>query len=501
VGSEAYSLYYNPVLPSFYILKPYPFVYSPDTYKHNKSISASDTSLSGLPVLPLFKTANFSISYARYFESLNYGSFFSTFQFRKWGTFGIGIISLFYNDINRTDIDSSGNYILMPGSINVENYCLLLNYSFKINEEIGVGINVKGIVEGLDNTGGLFFSTDLGFLYKNPIWGIGLVFRNIGMPVKLDRSEFDQPLDIELGGHYTLRIKKLLIYPRDKILITGKVKKGIESEFISGGGIEYKLKNMIFLRTGYQFNGNDDGFKIGIGLQYRNMQLDYALSFYGNLGGTHRIGFSMNFENKNYRIKEKGEKDLFKKSKRGLEVGIQTDLLFDYNSHELSYRANEILNKVIAIIKNLPNYLVRIEGNTDDRGNDTYNFKLSRKRAYSIYHYLANHGLEKTRLIAISLGERNPIRSNDTLEGRQMNRRVDIILMEKKEKKSIQEMINELPRSERIKVEELYYFGLDSFYKDDFKGAVELWQKIETGNQELQKRINIKIKQIKEKMK
>jgi len=496
MDSKAHSLYYNPALPSFYILRPFPFVYSSDTIAKSKPSFASISTPSRLPNLPFFKSVNFSLSYARYFESLNYGSAFSTFQFRKWGTFGIGFFSLFYDNIERYNLDSSGNYLLLDNGINAGNYCLILNYSYKFNERIGVGINFKGIVETLDDASGTFFNNDIGFIYKNPDWGVGLVFHNIGMPVKMDLLEYDQPLDIELGGHYTIKLKKLLIDSRDRIIMTGKIKKGIEAEYITGGGIEYQWKNRLFVRMGYQYKGNDEGIKMGLGFSHRNMQLDYALSFYEDLGSTHRFSFSMSIENKDYKIGEDATKDLFKKSRRGLEVGIQNDLLFEYNSDELRYGATVILDKVIRIIKSLKNYLVRIEGNTDDRGTENYNYVLSKKRAQSVYNYMVENGIDKKRLIAISLGERNPIQSNDTEEGRQMNRRVDVILMEKRAKKSIQEMINELPGAERTTVEELYYFGLDSYYKDDFKGAVELWAQIKTSDKELQKRIEKKISEI-----
>jgi len=498
--SRAYSIYYNPALPSFYKLPPRSFIYSADTYT-DPSQSPQEkihSSVRELPAPPLIKTINFSLSYARYFQSLNFGSVFGTFQFQKYGTFGIGFISLFYDDINRYDQDSSGNYISLDNNINAGNYCIILNYSYKISEKISIGINFKVIREILDDAGNTFFNNDIGWIYKNPGWGIGLVFHNIGLPVKQDSVEYDQPLDIEAGGHYNIKIKKLLIDPRDMIILTMKLKKGIEAEYIIGGGIEYQWTKRIFIRTGYQYKGNDDGLKAGLGFRYKNLRLDYALSFYGNLGSTHRIGLSMSLENRDYQITQNKNNKVFKKSRRGMEVSIQSDLLFEYNSNQLKYEAVEILNKVIRIIKSLKNYLVRIEGNTDSTGLDSYNNKLSKMRAQSVYNYMVKNGIDKKRLIAISLGERNPIFSNETEEGRRMNRRVDVILIEKKDKKSIQEMINELPHAERMVIEELYYFGLDMYYKDDLKGALDLWKKIKTSNKELQKKIKQKIKMVTE---
>lgn len=490
VPGNANSLYYNPSLTSFFYLKPKTFLYTPDTY-----------SLYAKHQVPLLRAVNISLSYAKYYQSLNYGSLFSTFLLRKVGTIGIGIISLFYDDITRTGIDEYGNYTISDNKINVGDYCLIINYAYKINKRIGVGINLKGIMEKLDDSTGSSFGADVGALYKRHRWGIGIAIQNIGLPVKFDKEKFNLPLDFDIGGHYILKERKFLIDPRDKILITGSVKKGIETEFIIGVGIEYSWREIIFARTGYQIFGNDQGIKAGAGIKYKNMRLDYGISFHRNLSIVHRIGFSASIENKKRIPVPDTKGDLLKKSKRGLEVGIQSDILFEYDKAELKYEAYEILNRVAREIKERPDYDVRIEGNTDSTGSEQYNFKLSRKRAESVYEYLMRTGIKKERMIAVGLGEYNPIASNDIETGRQMNRRVDIVLLKRKEEKLIGDLIRELPKAECEKVERLFYFGLDKYYKEYPKGAIEMWKQIKTKNRKLQKLIKKKIRKTEEEIK
>ena len=70
----------------------------------------------------------------------------------------------------------------------------------------------------------------------------------------------------------------------------------------------------------------------------------------------------------------------------------------------------------------------RIIGHTDNQGSQSYNLDLSLRRAESVAMFLSAQGLPSRRLITQGHGEQEPIASNATAEGRQMNRRVDIIL-------------------------------------------------------------------------
>jgi len=76
------------------------------------------------------------------------------------------------------------------------------------------------------------------------------------------------------------------------------------------------------------------------------------------------------------------------------------------------------------------------------------------------------------------------------------NRRVDVIIFEGKAKKNITELIDELHESQQEKVRDLYFEGLDRYYKEDRKGAIGIWKSIKTGNRQLQEALKDKIKQV-----
>jgi len=105
-------------------------------------------------------------------------------------------------------------------------------------------------------------------------------------------------------------------------------------------------------------------------------------------------------------------------------------VLFTFNSAALSPETEGNLNKVAEALKSseLASYCFRIEGHADSVGSDPYNQSLSERRASSVVQYLAGRlGVEQTRLLAVGYGESRPIDNNATEEGRQKNRRVQIV--------------------------------------------------------------------------
>jgi outer membrane protein OmpA-like peptidoglycan-associated protein len=114
---------------------------------------------------------------------------------------------------------------------------------------------------------------------------------------------------------------------------------------------------------------------------------------------------------------------------RGLIVNL-SDVLFDFNKATLKPGAREKLSKLAGIMLAYPgSYRLEIEGHTDSVGTEDYNLKLSRERAEQVRYYLLQSGLRAERITSTQgLGEVRPVATNDTPEGRQMNRRVEIII-------------------------------------------------------------------------
>ncbi|MGD9581290.1 MAG: OmpA family protein [Vampirovibrionia bacterium] len=120
-------------------------------------------------------------------------------------------------------------------------------------------------------------------------------------------------------------------------------------------------------------------------------------------------------------------------SERGLTISLADTILFDTGSAEIKNQADSTLEKIASIIKDIPNS-VRIEGHTDDKPIKTSlypsNWELSTARATSLVRqFVDKYQVSPDRISAAGYGEYRPIDTNTTPEGRQKNRRVDIVIL------------------------------------------------------------------------
>ncbi len=113
------------------------------------------------------------------------------------------------------------------------------------------------------------------------------------------------------------------------------------------------------------------------------------------------------------------------------KIEILEKVFFDSGKAKIKSRSFGLLNQVAAVLKAYPKMTkIRVEGHTDDRGNDAFNLKLSQKRAESVVTYLSEQGVAVGRLVATGFGETKPIEDNKTYAGRGANRRVEFNIIE-----------------------------------------------------------------------
>jgi outer membrane protein OmpA-like peptidoglycan-associated protein len=112
---------------------------------------------------------------------------------------------------------------------------------------------------------------------------------------------------------------------------------------------------------------------------------------------------------------------------RGLIVNM-SDVLFDTGKYSLRPLAREKLAKVAGIVSGHPGLRLDVEGYTDNVGGDDYNQQLSEQRGESVRGYLTDQGMAAGSVTARGFGKTQPVASNDTAEGRQQNRRVELVI-------------------------------------------------------------------------
>lgn len=113
-------------------------------------------------------------------------------------------------------------------------------------------------------------------------------------------------------------------------------------------------------------------------------------------------------------------------------VAQLNNIFFDYDKWDLRPESRFELDRFVDVLNKNPTMVIEIAGHTDSVGSDSYNEKLSDRRAKSVNDYLTTVGkIAPTRMTSHGYGESRPVAPNATPEGRQMNRRVEIIILEK----------------------------------------------------------------------
>jgi outer membrane protein OmpA-like peptidoglycan-associated protein len=111
-----------------------------------------------------------------------------------------------------------------------------------------------------------------------------------------------------------------------------------------------------------------------------------------------------------------------------LKINVPSDAGFASDSAQLNPKLHVALNELAASLLQNPAETVQIVGYTDSTGGDSINYPLSQNRAQSVEGYLVSRGVQPQRITTQGLGSQNPVASNDTAEGRALNRRVEVFV-------------------------------------------------------------------------
>lgn len=112
----------------------------------------------------------------------------------------------------------------------------------------------------------------------------------------------------------------------------------------------------------------------------------------------------------------------------GIKITFDSGILFDVDSSVLQPESKSNIESLANILNKYSDTEIVVEGDTDSTGSEEYNQALSERRAEAVANYQITLGVDSERISIIGLGETNPVATNDTVDGRQQNRRVEIAI-------------------------------------------------------------------------
>jgi outer membrane protein OmpA-like peptidoglycan-associated protein len=146
------------------------------------------------------------------------------------------------------------------------------------------------------------------------------------------------------------------------------------------------------------------------------------------VGGTAGAIIGQRMDKKAEELDEELENADVERVGEGIKVTFDSGLLFDFDSANLRSGAERDLAEFANSMEEFEETKILIVGHTDSKGSEFYNKDLSERRASSAAGYLQEQGLDSSRLNTVGKGESEPVATNETAEGRQQNRRVEVAI-------------------------------------------------------------------------
>ena len=249
-----------------------------------------------------------SVSYLDWFMDVAQYSFSVAYNVDGIGTFGLMGMIADVGSIQETKVSYLGyqNGVYNPGltgnTFNPKSMVFGISYAKDLNDRFTFGINVKYAYEDLIyySKGAIIF--DGGMLYKTGFKSIvvGASIRNFGQEiVYIDKNyPIPQTLNIGISTYLFSNDDPLISKIEDhSLLISTDIIQPRDYDQQYAAGVEYAFSNMLYLRSGYLFNSDNDGINFGAGISFKGTNLDYAFSNHGEyLGSVHRISVSVSIK-------------------------------------------------------------------------------------------------------------------------------------------------------------------------------------------------------------
>lgn len=141
------------------------------------------------------------------------------------------------------------------------------------------------------------------------------------------------------------------------------------------------------------------------------------------------VGYYMDRQEDKLRQQLRGTGVSVTREGNNIHLNMPGNITFDTNSSDINSSFYPVLNSVTLVLNEYDKTLIQVAGYTDSTGASEYNQALSERRAESVGGYLSSRDILPARVQTIGMGESDPIANNHTPKGRQLNRRVELVLV------------------------------------------------------------------------
>ena len=314
-------------------------------------------------------------------------------------------------------------------------------------KSLGKKINLPGYDEmtpflAADGVTMYFSSNRPGGLGDNDIWMTKRLDKtwqkwsdpvNLGSPINTE--DWDAFFTLDAGGEYAYMSSSLKSYGESDIVRVKLLEKEKPNPVVLVSGNVYNAKTKKPLSASLIYETLPDGVEAGNGVSSEIdgafkivLPYDRNYSIRATADKFFAISENLNLDSLIKAGYKEIHKDLYLVPIEIGQVVRLNNVFFDFDKYDLRPESFVELDRVVKLLKENPAIEIEMSAHTDARGSDEYNFKLSDNRAASVRTYIISQGIAENRIVSKGYGETKPVDTNDTDEGRQMNRRVEFTI-------------------------------------------------------------------------
>ncbi len=258
----------------------------------------------------------------------------------------------------------------------------------------------------------------------------------VDLRTPINTPEWDAFFTMDAGGEYAYMTTDEDSYGASDIVKIKLLEREKPDPVVLVSGNVYNAKTRQPITASLVYETLPDGEEAGHGLSSPydgsfKMVLPYNKNYSIRATANHFFSISENL-NLDSLIKEgykEIHKDLYLVPIEIGQVVRLNNVFFDFDKWDLRPESFIELNRVVKLLNENPKIEIEMSAHTDSRGTDEYNFRLSDHRAKSVVDYIIAQGINSSRITSHGYGETKPVATNDTDDGRQLNRRVEFTIL------------------------------------------------------------------------